>query len=58
MWSERINGRHIEFPIEADSVRQTDVAGDETVLSVEGGSVTLDLTRSPVFIERLKENTR
>ncbi len=51
MWSERINGRHLAFPIAAKRVRQTDVSGHETSPSVTGGNVILDLTTSPVFIE-------
>ena len=51
MWSERLGGRHIEFPIESKRVRQTDVAGHETNLPVTDGKVTLDLTTSPVFVE-------
>jgi len=54
MWSERINGRHLAFPIEANGVRQTDVKGEETSHAVSDGKVVLDLTTSPVFVEPIK----
>jgi hypothetical protein len=51
MWSERIAGRHLEFPIEAAQIRVTDVAGNESIAQVKGGNAVLEITASPIFVE-------
>ena len=51
MWSERIAGRHLEFPIGAPRVRVTDVGGNESISKTMNGRAILELTASPVFVE-------
>jgi len=51
MWSERIAGRHLKFPIETANIRVTDVAGNESISKTTNGKAIIELTDSPVFVE-------
>ena len=54
MWSERIAGRHLGFPIETAKIRVTDVAGNESISKTTNGKAIIELTDSPVFVEPIK----
>jgi len=54
-WSERINGRHLEFDIGAPSAKLTDVFGTERIVATVDGKVTLDLISSPIFVEPIAD---
>ena len=51
MWSERVAGRHLEFPAKSAEVLVTDVAGNETIVKAKNGKAILELTDSPIFVE-------
>jgi len=58
MWSERIAGRHLEFPMESATVRVTDVGGKETISKTVNGKAILELTDSPVYVEAMADDER
>ncbi|MFC1735846.1 hypothetical protein ACFL1X_06995 [Candidatus Hydrogenedentota bacterium] len=53
MWSERIAGRHLEFPVQTAKVRVTDVAGNKAIIKTKNGKAIMELTDSPVFMESI-----